>query len=235
MDQGVIATVKKLYKKNLVRRLLLSEKSKGAVPFLRDLDLRDCFALLRLAWDDINQSTLQKACKSLLGDSFIPNNVPVLTNIQNFPSNIDADVDEPEFWTDSPSEICNRVSHVLSGPDYSVEESRKFLLEWLENDQNDTDSEWEPLSDSDIVNFVTNGACQPEPVNEIKESQTVFQNPVRIEITTTVAYEGLMKVKDWIKSCPDCSSIDLQHIEELENKINQNMLETSQNKVYLRL
>ena len=91
--------------------------------------------MLRLAWNSVNQSTLQKASKSLLGNSFIPNNIPIFADIQDPPSNIDANVNELELRTNSPSstsKICNQVSQILSGPNYSVEKSRKFLLEWFE-------------------------------------------------------------------------------------------------------
>ena len=232
MDQGVIAIVKKLYKKNLLRHLLLGRKPEGAVKFLHDLNLRDCCAMLRLAWDSVHQSTLQKAWKSLLGDSFIP------SNVQDPSCNIDANGNELDLQTDSPSstsEICDRVSQILSGPNYSVEESRKFLLEWLENDHTDTDCGWEPLSDGDIVNFVRNGTCQPEPVNKMEESETTFQNPDRMEITSTEIFEYLVKIKSWMESRPEFSSIHLHQVEELENIIRSNMPETSQNKVYFRL
>ena len=168
MEQGLIMKMIKLYKNNLLTYLLLSYKPEGAIKFLQDLNLRDCFAILSLTWDSVDSSTLQKAWKSLLGDSFIPNKVPFSVNIKDPLSNINADDNEMEFYTDSssfPSEICNRVSQILSGPDYSVEESKKFLLEWLKNDNDDTHCGWEPLSDSDIVKLVTN-----EPINKIEVS-----------------------------------------------------------------
>ena len=239
MDQGIIATVKKLYKKNLLTRLLLNEKPEGAMKFLQDLNIRDCFAMLSLAWDSVNQATLQRAWKPLLGDSGIPNNLPVFGNMQDSLCNIDADVNRLEFWTDTPIfpfEICKQVAQLLSGPDYPVEESREFLMEWLENDDNDADYGWEQLTDNDIVNLSTNDMCKPEPENEIEEKETtVFLRPAPMDITPTEAFENLMKVKTWIKSRPECSSMQLCHIEELENAISQNIAGSSESKVYSTL
>ena len=235
MNQGVIATTKKMYKKNLLTSLLLEEKPEGAVKFIQCLNLRDCLAMLSLAWNSVHPSTLQKAWKSLLGDSFLPNSIPDSGNIQDPLFNIDANDNEPKFCPDLPtfpSEICRRVSQLLSGPDYSVEESRDFILKWLKNDDDNIDCGWEPLSDSDIVNIITSATCISETESETEESDSIFQDHDPLAVMPTEAFEGLMKFKTWFKPRPECGSTQLRQIEEFENVLAQNMPGALQNQYF---
>lgn len=60
MDQGVIYTMKQLYKKDVLGKLLLNDNQQGAIEFLKQLSLRDILPSLRCAWNSLNSSTLQK-------------------------------------------------------------------------------------------------------------------------------------------------------------------------------
>ncbi|XP_033215441.1 tigger transposable element-derived protein 2-like [Belonocnema kinseyi] len=293
MDQGLIVATKKLYKKNLLRRLLISEKPEGAVKFLNELNLQDYFGMLSLAWDSVKSSTHQKAWEPLLGESFVLNSAPAPVNIQDPLSiddacgniqeplpNVDAVISEPESPTDLlsfPYEICDQVCELLSASDCSLEETKDFLLKWFENDDNDNDCGRESLPESDVnfvdVNFVdvnlvpnikcepgivpeTNGNCQPdaninfepeantdcEPetiinfvsdiVPKIEENQTCCENPycenpALMKITTSEAFGGLMKFKNWLKSRTECLPKYLDYIQELENVITKTTLPES--------
>ncbi|XP_033224183.1 jerky protein homolog-like [Belonocnema kinseyi] len=306
--QGLISTTKKLYKKELLRRLLMNEKSEGAFEFLKELDLPDWFGMLSLAWDSVKSFTVQKAWKPFLGDllfrqSFALQEFKIKQEEEEEdPLSInDAILSESDSPTDLISlsdEICDQVSKLLLEPGYSLEKSREFLQKWFENNDNDKDCGWESSTDSDIVNFVTTRRCEPESstliessesifenadivnfvtcgrlepeivpkiesidpdivnfvgndrrepeiVNKIENSETVFENPEPMgitssegkpeivtkiensrtvlensestEITSSEAFGCLMKFKKWVKSRAKCLPKHLDCIQELEN------------------
>ncbi|XP_033222475.1 tigger transposable element-derived protein 2-like [Belonocnema kinseyi] len=204
MTQGIISTTKKLFKKDMLRRML-SEESEGAVQFLKELDLPDCFRMLNLAWDSLEKTTLQKAWKPLLGDLPLPrplpppepNNIKLEEeeeeDVEEDPLPVDdAVVSESDSRVDvpsSPHEIRDQVSENLPGQDNPVENSKEFLVKWLENDGNDKkDCGSESSRDSDVVNFATNGFSEPEIVPEIvpkiENSETMFEEPDIVNFVT---------------------------------------------------
>ncbi|XP_033215996.1 tigger transposable element-derived protein 2-like [Belonocnema kinseyi] len=252
MDQGLVATTKKLYKKIMLRHLFLSEKSEGALQFLRKLNLRDCFVMLCLAWGDVKASSLQRAWKPLFvawkplleawkplpEDSFhddasaiLPDPLPkddASAGVQDPLSIDDATVSAPESATDFirfPHEICDQISEMLSGPSYSVEKARDFLLKWFESDHIDNDWGWESLSDSDSAHMVTNGRHEPETATEIIKCESLYEHSepmeVTAEITTSEAFVCLMKLKKWVKSLAECLPKHLDYIRELEILISE--------------
>ncbi|XP_033222471.1 jerky protein homolog-like [Belonocnema kinseyi] len=183
MAQGLIATTKKLYKKELVRRLLFIEESERAVEFLKEFGFPDCFGMLSLAWNSLETTTLQKAWKQLLGDSLLRRSFPRQeTDIKQEEDPLfidDAVLSELESSNDLftlSDEIFDQVSELLSGPNYSIEKSKEHLFRWLENENDDCG--WEPLSDCDIVNFVTSGKREPGSVTKMKNSETMLEDPV---------------------------------------------------------
>ena len=245
MNQGLISMTKKLYKKELLKRLLFNEKLQKVENFLKNLSLRDFLPILSLAWESLKSSTLQRVWKPLLGDWFVNN--------EDFKLDVPTYYNEPESPTDSSfsHEIVDQVSQLLTGPNCSVETSRDFLLKWFEDDHYDCG--WEPLSDNDIVDFVTNDKCEPEVAIDIDEIENIsvfeenrknnreIQNisvldvnrknnkkieniseiPKLPEITSSEALEGLQKFKLWLKSREKCSQLHLRYVEELENVITQ--------------
>ncbi|XP_033222474.1 tigger transposable element-derived protein 2-like isoform X2 [Belonocnema kinseyi] len=202
MAQGLIATTKKLLKKELLKRLLLSEESDGAVEFLKELDLPDCFGMLSLAWNSVESSSLQKAWKPLLGDLIFRQSFPRQETYMKQGEDPlfidDAILGESDSPTDSitfPDEICDQVSELLSDPDYSVEKSREYLLKWFENEDNDNDCGWESLSDSDIISLVTTRRCEPQSSAKIKNSETILEDPVFVNFDTNGRREPEVFIK----------------------------------------
>ncbi|XP_033210483.1 tigger transposable element-derived protein 2-like isoform X2 [Belonocnema kinseyi] len=200
MDQGLIVKTKKLFKKDLLRRILLSEDSEGPYQFLKELDLPDCFEMLSLAWNAVASSSFRKAWKPLLGNSLLLNKVPASGNIQDSSSNddnsssaldplsnLDAVDNATESTTDSirfPYESCHKITQLLSGRDYCLEKTKEFLLKWFENDHNDNDCGWKLSSDSDIINFVTNSRREPQIASKTKNSETMFEDTDFVNFVT---------------------------------------------------
>ncbi|KRY52846.1 Tigger transposable element-derived protein 2 [Trichinella britovi] len=68
MDQTVIQCFKKRYRKQLLRKIVLSEADGGdLVSQLKSISLKDCCYMIAQAWDSISGHTLGASWKKLLG------------------------------------------------------------------------------------------------------------------------------------------------------------------------
>ena len=64
MDQGVISTMKRIYRKNVLRLLLKGDEN--PVKFWKKLTIFDAVQLIAEAWHEIQNSTLLHAWKKLI-------------------------------------------------------------------------------------------------------------------------------------------------------------------------
>ncbi|KRZ02275.1 Jerky -like protein-like, partial [Trichinella zimbabwensis] len=68
MDQTVIQSLKKRYRKQLLRKIVLSEADGGdLVSQLKSISLKDCCYMIAQAWDSISGHTLRVSWNRLLG------------------------------------------------------------------------------------------------------------------------------------------------------------------------
>lgn len=209
MEQGVTSTTIQLYKKHLLRRLLLNDTQEGAVKFLKQLDLRDCLLLMKSAWESLNSFSLQKAWKPILGDLF----PSISDRSQNSPVRDVDDNEESlndESLLDFPHDLCNKTIQLLSGPKCS-DQSKQRLSKWFHNE--DYDCGWVPLSNDAVENFFSNGIC--EPIVNISDKTAVIPGN-NFEMASLKALEGLENFKDWLKTYKKCLPVHLFYIQELE-------------------
>ncbi len=67
MDQGVIQSLKKRYKKELLQRLIIEDDlGTSIVDFLKGVNLKVVVDLLHLAWTEISKDTLRKSWRKIL-------------------------------------------------------------------------------------------------------------------------------------------------------------------------
>ncbi|XP_050338865.1 jerky protein homolog-like [Bactrocera neohumeralis] len=68
MDQSIIETLKRLYRKQLLRRLLTTEDSEieTTLKFFKETNLKDCYYMLVEAWNSVEMQTLKRAWNKLL-------------------------------------------------------------------------------------------------------------------------------------------------------------------------
>ncbi|KFD66258.1 hypothetical protein M514_21545 [Trichuris suis] len=68
MDQGVIENLKRLYRKQLLRHLLLSEDQsvQSVLDFYRKMTLKDCCYMIADSWSSIKQFTLRNSWNNIL-------------------------------------------------------------------------------------------------------------------------------------------------------------------------
>lgn len=64
MDQGVLESVKRIYRKQLMRDLVQVDTE--MIPFLRALNMRDVVDRAAIAWDYVSQTTLRLSWRKLI-------------------------------------------------------------------------------------------------------------------------------------------------------------------------
>lgn len=131
LDQGLISLTKRYYKQKLLRRALFSHLS--TQQYFKVLDLRDCFCLLKEAWDSLQSTTLHKVWKLLLGKLFVEKQNSVAINNNQLET-----LTNGEENSNFINEFGSKVSQVFLEPDMLIENSREILLKWLEEDSNDS-------------------------------------------------------------------------------------------------
>lgn len=136
MDQGAIATAKKLYKKAFLRSLLLAEEDYPSVEdFIKQFTLKKCFPLMSDAWNQLKESTLRKVWKPLLGEQ-----CSLFANSRD-----QTEQDSVGFSLNELAEISLK-NRVPSNLDVNQIESWSQNVNTLEDDQG-----WEPLSDTELL------------------------------------------------------------------------------------
>ena len=106
MDQGVLESMKRVYRRNLLRDLI-SKTSNKMIPFLKEITMLDVIKRISIAWDQVASDTIRKSWGKL-----IPLPVP--------------DVNE------GVPDASEEVMEVLTELD--VDASQKEINDWFEND-----------------------------------------------------------------------------------------------------
>ncbi|XP_028914742.1 jerky protein homolog-like [Ornithorhynchus anatinus] len=116
MNQGVIETLKRLYRKQLLRRLLMAESAdeENTVRFFKSLDLKDCCYMLADSWDSVKSSTLKNSWNNIFktpGIAFSRHpeangrdeNSEIMTTLQEIPGCSDCGLDDVKEWLNCDS------------------------------------------------------------------------------------------------------------------------------------
>ena len=68
MDQGVIEKMKRMYRKEMLRKLLILDESEGVLSACKKFNIKDCCYMLKDAWKCLTQDNLSRAWEKLLVD-----------------------------------------------------------------------------------------------------------------------------------------------------------------------
>ncbi|GFY31676.1 jerky protein homolog-like [Trichonephila clavipes] len=105
MDQGVIEKLKRIYKKQVLRRLLLAENDEESVAaFAEKLNMKDTCYMLDEAWDSLERQSLKNAWNKLWLDlegekDFNNDHMEEITDlVQSIPGFQECDEEDVETW-----------------------------------------------------------------------------------------------------------------------------------------
>ena len=139
MDQGVLESLKRRYRKSLLRKLLLlDQEGDSMIDFVKKINVKDAIYMTADAWDDIPSLTLSKSWLKLLGTG------------HRITETSDDNAEEQTC-----EELAKQLDNNLSDSDIS---------DWIGADN--CDPGYQVLTDQDIVEQVTRTDTQPSTEND---------------------------------------------------------------------
>ncbi|XP_051158119.1 jerky protein homolog-like [Leptopilina boulardi] len=196
MDQGVFAKAKTLYRKDLLRLLILKNDHIAVQDFMKSFNLRDCCCMLAKAFQSLTQENLQNAWNKLRG----------ISRVMEKNSN------------DSDNSTTISQMHAMVNKIKGLEKvDRSEVKEWLSEDQHEPG--WKQLSDCEIIEIVTGKNPQTiakEKLHERKIFQSIEPNSISIpsseDINTTVHI-----LHNWCKQKNEYTLSDYRLFRKWEN------------------
>lgn len=225
MDQGAISLTKRHYKHHLLRTALLDRE--GTVKFLKEINLTDCFIHLQNAWNSLRESTLNKMWKPLLGESCIIREESLFNDRLHTSAVINVDNVSDTEAINFPEDVCKQLSIILERIDRPRTQVEADLSVWFNSD--DSDCGWEPLTDDNIINFVTGREIDldVEAVNAENIEKNKNDNSTLNEISAPKALESLKLLKNWMETCNEFLPHHYDCLKEIENITEKNVKEFS--------
>ena len=195
MDQGILETTKRIYRKNLIWKIISSSDSddttKGIVDFIKSLTLKDAVYMSAAAWDVVKASTISKCWRKL-------NLGPEIANEEG----------SEDDTTQQDGEVAALV-HQLPG---SSECSTEKIQEWMECDKEDPG--WETLTEQEILESVVRETNDDKEDDDEDESGVMEKPDVP---THGEATEMAAKLMCWLERQPETDPTQLMLLKNIRD------------------
>lgn len=192
MDQGVIEKLKRMYKRQFLRRLLLSEKDEGNVDqFLKKIDLKDCLYMLLDAWNTLTSENFKKAWHKIWNTE-----------------------DEVIYEQDQSEDVREIVNLFQEIPGFS-ECGQDDVEAWINNSADDPG--YQVLNDEEIVAIVQNEECADIIKDDDSGSNDEEQEQAENGPTHAEAFLALETAMAWCERQSECNIIDVLQIKRMRD------------------
>lgn len=196
MDQGVIEKLKRMYRKQMLRRLLLAEdNAESVVQFSKKLNLKDSSYMLADSWDLLTEENLKKAWNKLW-----PDITETTEDNENETETIENVEDVTKLCQSIPGfEDCDKTD----------------TAEWLNIDANDQG--YETFSDNDIVLSVQMPEEQEEQESNDSEDDTADDTRLARAPSHAEAFTALETVMSWYEFQPESNPAQLLLLKRMKD------------------
>ena len=188
MDQGVLESLKRCYRKSLLRDLLLSGEDLDVVQFLKAVNLRTVVEKAAIAWACIGTDTIRRSWGKLVQ---LPTSESSLTTEEETPATSQSDaVEIAGFLTD-----FQQMGHDLTEQD---------IRDWLWADSDDLG--YEHLDDDSLVNHVAGSSNdEVDGDNESDDGDPSEISTTEPAISHMDAMEMFDKCLCWLQCQPEAT------------------------------
>ena len=211
MDQGVLEALKRRYKKNILRRLLIEEENgESVVGFLKSLDMKVVADLIAESWDEIEPSTIQKSWRKVIASSV----QTVQQSDQDRETPIEEQsssggIGEKESSEDQGSTGGDVAEFIDTFQELGYGMDEYEISTWLNSDRNDPG--FQIMSDDEICDYVSSEAdCE-----DVEDGDDSEEQPDTCPITNSHAAHMLDKCLIWLEHQPEANEYNVCALREL--------------------
>ena len=203
MDQGVLESMKRRYRKSLLQDVLLSEDLVDPITFNKSITMKVVVEKISLAWDQITPVTIRRSWRKLIP---LANTSPTSHehSSDNEPNAADSD-GEPnatEFV-----DMFQSMGHTLTEDE---------VTQWLNNDENDPG--YQHLHDDEIVAQVLRGDDDTDTSGDVEEIDDDEDEPdVGCPITHAQAMKMFENCITWLQHQPEASAYSTSVLIQLKD------------------
>ncbi|XP_058808383.1 jerky protein homolog-like [Phymastichus coffea] len=195
MDQGVIEKMKKMFRKNLVKALVLEEATSGAsvIDLAKKQTVKDCCYRISSSWDVINARDLRNAWNRILGK------------------------DDSPYEKRASAEEVNLLLQLLKDSPAFADCTFEMAQAWIEEDY--TDNGWQNLNIQEIFERITSN--NPEKFAEEDEEPIAEVENIEPEKEVSVgeAYDAALKLRTFLERTWDSTSAQISNVQEVADLI----------------
>ncbi|XP_058797358.1 cullin-2-like [Phymastichus coffea] len=195
MDQGVIEKMKKMFRKNLVKALVLEEATSGAsvIDLAMKQTVKYCCYRISSSWDVINARDLHNAWNRILGK------------------------DDSPYEKRASAEEVNLLLQLLKDSPAFVDCSFEMVQAWIEEYY--TDNGWQNLNIQEIFERITSN--NPEKFAEEDEEPIAQVENIEPEKEVSVgeAYDAALKLRTFLERTWDSTSAQISNVQEVADLI----------------
>ncbi|CAH1967063.1 unnamed protein product [Acanthoscelides obtectus] len=203
MDQSVIETMKRNYRKQLLRRLLLKdnddekEKADSVIAFFKSINLKDCCYMIVEAWNLVSPSTLKKAWNKLLKKYYDDLNEPTVDLLP---------LNERHEETELVTEMLDTLESLKVREDCDEED----VLKWLNSDADDQG--FPIVTDEEIIESVLS-----DPIVDDEEESV---DDCALERPTGPSHDEALKAVDvvfqWLERQEEVEIVQLLQLQKIK-------------------
>lgn len=190
MDQSVIETLKRLYRKQFLRRLLSVDEDNVEVVllFFKQINLKECCYMVVDAWDLIERKTLNKAWNRILKR------------------------EHENSITDTDDSVLEDINELMTNIQICQECDADDMKEWLTCDSNDQG--FQIMSDDEIVENILQANEQQEMQDETEENVDSENDagPSHAE-----AFQALETAFKWFEKQTECDTVSLLQLKRIRD------------------
>ncbi|XP_065840186.1 jerky protein homolog-like [Oscarella lobularis] len=200
MDQGVLESMKRRYRKKLLSKFLLEDEEGVPIPtFLKTVDMKVVGDMVAASWDEITMTTIRKSWRKI---------IPLTQDEDDFDSNNDDSDDDDGAEVLELSELAKNSSAPLDPKD---------IFDWLRTRDGNAET---VLTDEEIIAKVQEGEHDIEP----DESDDSDDERVTIShAEDSKMFEGCLA---WLEQQPEANANNLRVLRTLRDLADDNRMKS---------
>lgn len=200
MDQSVIETMKRHYRRQLLRKLLVEGEDEECVLSNRKkINLKDCAYMVAEAWSLVKSVTLRRAWNKLKGTS---------TEDEKEKEKAEKEAQENEKETDEDDLSLEELRNILLKIPGCSEVSAQDVGEWVMCDSSDPG--YQILSDDELIENVREESVEEE--DDVNVEDEADMGPSASE-----AFAGLETALRWMERQPECDHMQLLTVKRMRD------------------